>query len=79
VVPVLVDSVGMRYLGALNNAVGGTYTGFINTQTSSLWNNDRDTLDNIGERWSGQNPSADQNVSDWRTQASALEALLAAP
>jgi predicted alpha-1,6-mannanase (GH76 family) len=70
----------MRYLGALNNAVGGgTYTGFINTQTNSLWNYDRDTLNEFGERWSGQTSSTNPNVSDWRTQASALEALLAAP
>jgi predicted alpha-1,6-mannanase (GH76 family) len=68
----------MRYLGELNSTVGGSYTSFIHTQTTALWNDDRDTLDNIGERWSGQNPSADPNATDWRTQASALEALLAA-
>jgi hypothetical protein len=68
----------MRYLGDLNNVTGGAYTSFIDTQTSSLWNADRNSLNQFGERWSGQNPSADPNVFDWRTQASALEALLAA-
>ena len=42
----------MRYLGDLDNVVGGAYTSFINTQTSSLWNADRDSLDDFGERWS---------------------------
>lgn len=68
----------MDYLGALNNAVGGAYTSFLDTQAVSLWNQDRDTLDRFGERWNGQNPSAYPNISDWRTQAGALEALLAA-
>ncbi|HEX4787585.1 MAG TPA: glycoside hydrolase family 76 protein [Actinospica sp.] len=68
----------MRYLGDLNSVAGGAYTAFIDTQTSSLWNADRNSLNQFGERWSGQSPSADPNVVDWRTQASALEALLAA-
>ena len=68
-----------RYLGELNTLVGGTYTSFLDTQANALWNDDRDSLNDFGERWSGQNPSADPNVSDWRTQAGALEALLAAP
>jgi predicted alpha-1,6-mannanase (GH76 family) len=68
----------MHYLGELNDLGGGLYTSFINTQINSLWNSDRNSLNQIGERWSGQNPSADPNASDWRTQASALEALLAA-
>ncbi|HEV2638182.1 MAG TPA: glycoside hydrolase family 76 protein [Actinocrinis sp.] len=67
----------MRYLGNLNDATGGAYTSFITAQTSSLWNADRNSLNQFGERWSGQSPSADPNVSDWRTQASALEGLLA--
>jgi len=68
-----------RYLGELNTLVGGTYTSFLDTQANALWNDDRNSLNDFGERWSGLNPSADPNVSDWRTQASALEALLAAP
>ncbi|MBS2549938.1 glycoside hydrolase family 76 protein [Catenulispora sp. NL8] len=69
----------MRFLGQLNSTVGGTYNGFIQTQTTSIWNADRDSLNQIGERWSGQGSSTNPNVSDWRTQASGLEALDAAP
>ena len=69
----------MRELGNLNTATGGTYTSFINTQINSLWNADRNSLNDFGERWSGQTSSSNPSVSDWRTQASALEALLAAP
>jgi predicted alpha-1,6-mannanase (GH76 family) len=68
----------MRYLGDLNSATAGAYNGFISAQAGSLWNADRNTLDQFGERWSGQDSSADPNIRDWRTQASALEALLAA-
>jgi predicted alpha-1,6-mannanase (GH76 family) len=69
----------MRGLGALNDAVGGAYTPFIQAQTNSLWAADRDWLNRIGERWSGQSSSTNPNISDWRTQASGLEALVAAP
>jgi hypothetical protein len=68
----------MRYLGDLNSATAGAYNGSISAQAGSLWNADRNTLDQFGERWSGQDSSADPNIRDWRTQASALEALLAA-
>lgn len=68
-----------RYLAALNSAVGGTYTTFLDTQANSIWANDRGSLNHLGERWSGQTSSSNPNVSDWRTEASALEALLAAP
>ena len=67
----------MRFLGQLNDdgAVGGAYSGFIQTQTDSLWNADRDSLNRLGERWSGQGSGSDPNVTDWRTQASGLEGL----
>jgi hypothetical protein len=67
----------MDYLGDLNSVVGGTYTSFIQTQINTLWNSDRNSLDQIGERWSGQSPSSNPNIDSWRTQASALEAILA--
>ena len=67
----------MRYLGDLNG-VTGSYNAFITAQADSLWNADRDSLDRFGERWSGQDSGAAPNVRDWRTQAGALEALLAA-
>jgi hypothetical protein len=68
----------MRYLGELNSAAGFAYTTFIRTQADSIWTADRDSLNQLGERWSGQNPTGFPNLRDWRTQASALGALLAA-
>ena len=64
----------MRYLGEPNSATGFAYTTFTRTQADRTWAADRDPLNRLGERWSGQEP----NVRDWRTQASALSALLAA-
>ena len=68
----------MRYLGDLNSVTGGAYNTFIATQANALWNADRNTLNQFGERWSGQDSSSYPNIRDWRTQAGALEALLAA-
>lgn len=68
----------MRYLGDLNSATGGAYGTFIATQANALWTADRNTLDQFGERWSGQDSSSHPNVRDWRTQAGALEALITA-
>ena len=67
----------MDYLGDLNSVVGGTYTSFIDTQINTLWNDDRNSLNQIGERWDGQTSSSNPNIDSWRTQASALEAILA--
>ncbi len=50
------------------------YTNFVTQQAAKVWNDDRDAADRLGERWSGAEP----NVFDWRTQASALSALIAA-
>ena len=63
----------IRYLSELSQATSGAYGGFLRTQANSVWTVDRDSLNRIGERWSGAGP----NVSDWRTQASAVSALLA--
>ncbi|MET9223760.1 glycoside hydrolase family 76 protein [Streptomyces sp. NPDC003300] len=68
----------MRYLQDLNGATGGAYRGFATTQGNSIWSADRDSLNRLGERWSGQGSTDHPNVRDWRTQASALSALLAA-
>ncbi len=68
----------MRYLQDLDSVTGGAYSGFATTQANSIWNADRDSLNRLGVRWSGQGSSAHPDVSDWRTQASALSALLAA-
>jgi hypothetical protein len=69
----------MRYLRDLNLVTGGAYNAFATAQAGSVWSADRDSLNRIGERWSGQDSSADPNIRDWRTQASGLGALLAAP
>ncbi len=68
----------MRYLSDLNGVTGGAYDTFITTQANALWTADRDSLNRFGERWSGQDSSSYPNIRDWRTQASALEALIAA-
>jgi hypothetical protein len=65
----------MRYFGDLANATGSaTYRAFAQKQADALWGADRDSLNRVGERWAGGTP----NVTDWRTQASGLEAVLAA-
>ncbi|WP_322899521.1 glycoside hydrolase family 76 protein [Actinacidiphila rubida] len=68
----------MRYLQDLDAVTGNAYHSFATTQANSLWNADRDSLDRFGERWAGGGTSSAPNVSDWRTEASALSALLAA-
>ncbi|HEX3782098.1 MAG TPA: glycoside hydrolase family 76 protein [Pseudonocardiaceae bacterium] len=65
-----------RYLGELATVTGDAgYQSFLTTQANTMWAQDRDSLNQIGERWSGLNPPADPNISDWRTEASALDAL----
>jgi predicted alpha-1,6-mannanase (GH76 family) len=59
----------LRYLSDL-----GGHQAFIDRQATSVWDNDRDAHDRLGTRWAGGTP----NVFDWRTQASALSALLGA-
>jgi predicted alpha-1,6-mannanase (GH76 family) len=60
----------MRYMLDLADATG-SYRPFIQTQADAIWNRDRDSLNRLGERWSGAEP----NARDWRTQASALNSL----
>ncbi|MFI1414288.1 glycoside hydrolase family 76 protein [Streptomyces sp. NPDC020707] len=65
----------VRHLADLADATSSTaYKAYVTRQADSVWTADRDTLNRLGQRWSGAAP----NVSDWRTQASALEALTAA-
>ncbi|WP_078901572.1 glycoside hydrolase family 76 protein [Actinacidiphila yeochonensis] len=62
----------MRYLQDLESVTGASsYATFARTQANTVWNNDRDSLNRLGEQWAGG------GVADWRTQASALSALLA--
>ncbi|MFJ4369092.1 glycoside hydrolase family 76 protein [Streptomyces chartreusis] len=65
----------MRHLADLADATGSaSYRTYAERQADSIWAKDRDSLNRLGQRWSGTAP----NPSDWRTQASALEALTAA-
>ncbi|MGW6015484.1 glycoside hydrolase family 76 protein [Streptomyces sp. NPDC055210] len=65
----------VRHLADLADATASTaYKAYVTKQADSVWTTDRDPLNRLGQRWSGTAP----NVSDWRTQASALEALTAA-
>ncbi|MEV7867700.1 glycoside hydrolase family 76 protein [Streptomyces sp. NPDC088124] len=65
----------MRHLADLADATGSaSYRAYIRKQADSIWTTDRDSLNRLGQRWSGTGP----NQADWRTQASALEALTAA-
>jgi hypothetical protein len=68
----------MRYLEDLDSVTGGAYSSFAATQANAVWNSDRDSLNRLGVRWNGQGSSAHPDTADWRTQASALSALLAA-
>jgi predicted alpha-1,6-mannanase (GH76 family) len=52
------------------------YAAFLDQQADSIWNNDRDAAGRLGTRWSGATTDDHPNVFDWRTQASALSALI---
>ncbi|MFK4089295.1 glycoside hydrolase family 76 protein [Kribbella sp. NPDC020789] len=63
----------MRYLMDLADSTGdAAYKTYAQRQADSIWQNDRDALNRLGQRW------AAGGVRDWRTQASALGGLLAA-
>jgi hypothetical protein len=65
----------MRYLMDLADSTGdASYRTYAQRQADSIWQNDRDSLNKLGQRWAG----GGTNVRDWRTQASALSGLLAA-
>ena len=52
------------------------YAAFLDSQAESIWSDDRDAADRLGTRWSGATSDDHPNVFDWRTQASALSALI---
>jgi predicted alpha-1,6-mannanase (GH76 family) len=60
----------MRYLLDLEKVTGG-YRAYAQRQADTLWQGDRDPLNHLGLHWTGP-----PTVRDWRTQASALSALL---
>lgn len=52
------------------------YAAFLDQQAESIWTDDRDAAGRLGTRWSGITNVDHPNVFDWRTQASALSALI---
>ncbi|MFF4709546.1 glycoside hydrolase family 76 protein [Streptomyces sp. NPDC001288] len=65
----------VRNLADLASATGAAaYRSYLQKQADTLWARDRTSLNALGERWAGTGP----NQTDWRTQASALQALTAA-
>jgi predicted alpha-1,6-mannanase (GH76 family) len=61
-----------RYLADLAGITGSPgYQQFAQRQSDTIWAADRDSLNQIGQRWAGGSP----NQVDWRTQASGLGAL----
>ncbi|UPG87645.1 glycoside hydrolase family 76 protein [Luteibacter aegosomatis] len=52
------------------------YAAFLERQAATIWNDDRDAANRLGTRWSGATGDGHPNVFDWRTQASALSALV---
>jgi predicted alpha-1,6-mannanase (GH76 family) len=52
------------------------YAAFLDDQAESIWQDDRDAAGRLGTRWDGATSDEHPNVFDWRTQASALSALV---
>lgn len=52
------------------------YAAFLEDQADGIWTNDRDAAGRLGTRWNGTTNDDHPNVYDWRTQASALSALI---
>ncbi|GIL25161.1 glycoside hydrolase family 76 protein [Actinocatenispora comari] len=68
----------LRYLTDLADVTGApAYRAFATRQADTIWTRDRTADDRLGERWAGGTSAEHPNVFDWRTQASALSALLA--
>ncbi len=69
----------LRYLDDLATTTHTVrYQRFVGAQAASVWGRDRDAGNRLGERWSGATDQTHPNAFDWRTQASALSALIAA-
>ncbi|WP_328995196.1 glycoside hydrolase family 76 protein [Kribbella sp. NBC_01245] len=64
----------MRYLTDLAAATKSTtYRTYAQRQSDTIWQAGKDSLNRVGVSWTGQ---ATNNPRDWRTQASALSAVL---
>ncbi|WP_435735997.1 GH92 family glycosyl hydrolase [Cellulosimicrobium sp. PMB13] len=69
----------MRYFMDLNDTTGSEeYQEFVDRQAATIWSQDRAAGDRLGLRWAGGESAEHPNVFDWRAQASALSALIAA-
>lgn len=69
----------MRYLMDLADTTDEPrYREFVRTQADTIWEHDRDAAGQLGTRWAGGTSAEHPNIFDWRTQASALSALIAA-
>lgn len=69
----------LRYLMDLADTTGERkYRQFVTEQAETIWEQDRDAADRLGTRWAGGTNAEHPNVFDWRTQASAMSALIAA-
>lgn len=68
----------MRYLDDLDEVTGGEYRTFVDFQAETIWTEGSDALNRVGVRWTGEGTPEHPNNRDWRTQASALGAILAA-
>lgn len=67
----------MRYWTDLVDTThDATYAAFLEDQAEGIWANDRDAAGRLGTRWNGTTNDDHPNVYDWRTQASALSALI---
>lgn len=67
----------MRYwMDLVDTTHDHTYAAFLDQQAEGIWQNDRDAAGRLGTRWSGLTNDSNPNVFDWRTQASALSALI---
>jgi predicted alpha-1,6-mannanase (GH76 family) len=52
------------------------YAAFLDRQAERIWKDDRDAAGRLGTRWSGATSDDHPNVFDWRTQTSAIGALI---
>ncbi|MGW0231434.1 glycoside hydrolase family 76 protein [Actinopolymorpha singaporensis] len=69
----------LRYLMDLADTTrADRYMAFVARQAETIWAQDHDAADRLGTRWAGGTSTDHPNVFDWRTQASALSALIAA-
>ncbi|HEY9293176.1 MAG TPA: glycoside hydrolase family 76 protein [Microlunatus sp.] len=69
----------LRYFSDLADATHAPeLTAFVAKQAETIWSKDRDAANRLGTRWAGGAGDGDHpNAFDWRTQASALSALIA--